>query len=215
MASNKDGDSPVRKITKLGSGSYTVTIPVNIIRKLHWQDRQKVVVEEEFGIVSIKDWEKQAPTKVASDKVDLKRGIDHIGVTVNFFIHDGKGKILLQKRSKNCRDEQGCWDIGGGAIEFGEELEEAVAREVQEELCAIPKKIEFVQVYDAHRDNNGTQTHWVAINFAVLVNPKNVKIGEPHKIDEIGWFTKDNLPSPLHSQFFKAFQSAIDKGLVK
>lgn len=215
MGRQKDGDNPVRKITKLGSGSYTVTIPIDIIRKLRWQDRQKVVVEEEYGIVSIKDWEKPKKTKVASDKVDNKRGVDHIGVTVNFFIHDGKGRILLQKRSKHCRDEQGKWDIGGGAVEFGEELEEAVAREVEEELSVKPKKIEFVQVYDAHRENSGTQTHWVAINFAVLVNPKDVKIGEPHKIDEIGWFTKDNLPSPLHSQFFKAFQTAIDNKLVK
>lgn len=215
MAASKDGDNIVRKITKLGSGSYTVTIPIDIIRKLRWRDRQKVVVEEAFGIISIKDWEKQAPTKVASDKVDIKRGIDHIGVTVNFFIHDGTGKIILQKRSKNCRDEQGRWDIGGGAVEFGEELEEAVAREVQEELSAKPKKVEFLQVYDAHRDNGGTQTHWVAINFAVLVNPKDIRIGEPHKIDEIGWFGKDTLPSPLHSQFFKGFQTAIDKGIVK
>lgn len=151
----------------------------------------------------------------AEDKIDLKRGVDHIGVTVNFFIHDGKGNVLLQKRSKNCRDEQGKWDIGGGAVEFGESLEEAVEREIMEELCVKPKEITFVQVYDAHRDNDGTQTHWVAVNYAALVDPKQVKIGEPHKIDEIGWFTKDNLPQPLHSQFFKGFQAALDKGYVK
>lgn len=154
-------------------------------------------------------------TDIAPEHVDFKRGVDHIGVTVNFFIHDGKGKLLLQKRSKNCRDEQGRWDIGGGAVEFGEELEDAVKREIMEELTVEPKKIEFVQVYDAHRDNDGVQTHWVAINFAALVDPKKVKIGEPHKIDEIGWFDSSNLPQPLHSQFFKGFQAALDKSIVK
>lgn len=152
---------------------------------------------------------------VADEKTDLKRGVDHIGVTVNFIIHDGNGRVLLQKRSHQCRDEKGRWDVGGGAVEFGETLEDAAKREIMEELCAVPKQLEFLQVYDAHRDNDGIQTHWVAINFAALVDPKEIKIGEPHKIDEIGWFTKDNLPSPLHSQFFKSYSVALEKGIVK
>lgn len=61
--------------------------------------------------------------KVADNKTDLKRGIYHIGVTINFLVHDGNGKLLLQKRSINCRDEHGKWDIGGGAVEFGETLD--------------------------------------------------------------------------------------------
>lgn len=57
---------------------------------------------------------------------DLKRGVDFIGVTVPFVIHDGKKNFLLQKRSKNCRDEQGRWDVGGGSMEFGEEWNQVV-----------------------------------------------------------------------------------------
>jgi 8-oxo-dGTP pyrophosphatase MutT (NUDIX family) len=60
---------------------------------------------------------KITPAEVA---VDLKRGVDYIGTTVSFIVHDGKGRVLLQKRSQNCRDERGKWDIGGGAVEFGE-----------------------------------------------------------------------------------------------
>jgi hypothetical protein len=33
-----------------------------------------------------------------------------------------------------------------------------------------------------------------------LVDPTKVKNNEPEKIDEIGWFSLDKLPSPLHSQ---------------
>lgn len=54
-------------------------------------------------------------SKVAEEKVDRLRGINHIGVTVCFVIHDGRGNVLLQKRSQRCRDEKGRWDIGGGA----------------------------------------------------------------------------------------------------
>jgi len=153
--------------------------------------------------------------KIAGEEVDLKRGVDYIGVTIPFVIHDGKGNVLLQKRSKNCRDEQERWDVGGGSLEFGEKLEEGVIREVGEELCTKPLKVEFLNAYEALRDNNGTPTHWMAFVHAVLVNPRDIKIGEPHKIDEIGWFNSSNLPSPLHSCFKESFSAAKDKGIVK
>jgi 8-oxo-dGTP diphosphatase len=77
-------------------------------------------------------------TKVAPDHVDLKRGIDHIGVSAGAIIHDGKGRILLMKRGPAARDEHGRWDICGGAVEFGESIDEAIRREIMEELCAEP-----------------------------------------------------------------------------
>ncbi len=151
---------------------------------------------------------------VADEKTDLKRGVDYIGVTINFLVHDGKGNILLQKRSQNCRDEQGRWDIGGGALEFGERLLDAVKREIKEELLTDPLSVEFLKSYEALRDNNGTPTHWMAFMFAVLVNPKTIKIGEPHKIDEIGWFNSKNLPDPLHSMFPHALEAAQKHNLI-
>lgn len=48
----------VRKITKVGGSSYAVTIPIEIIRKLGWRERQKVVVTEQHGEIIIRDWEK-------------------------------------------------------------------------------------------------------------------------------------------------------------
>nr|HPR10097.1 NUDIX domain-containing protein [Candidatus Saccharibacteria bacterium] len=121
----------------------------------------------------------------------------------------------LQKRGQRARDENGKWDVGGGAIEFGESISEAVSREIFEELCVIPMSIDFLTVYDAFRVNKSIKTHWVAIMHAVQVDPDKVKIGEPDKIEEIGWFTSKTLPSPLHSQFWKSYQVALDKGIVK
>lgn len=152
----------------------------------------------------------------ADDRIDLRRGIDHIGISASFVIHDGSGRVLLQKRGAKTRDEQGRWDVGGGAIEFGEQIHDAVRREVLEELMTEPLEIEFLTVYDAHRQlDDGQPTHWVAIIHAVKVDPSEVKIGEPHKIEELGWFTSDELPGPLHSQFWKSYQVALDKGIVR
>lgn len=150
----------------------------------------------------------------ADEKANLKRGVDHIGVGAASVIHDGRGNILLMKRGPNARDERGRWDICGGAIEFGETIEEAVVREVGEELCVKPLEMEFLTAYDAHRSNAGKRTHWVQILYSVKVDPNKVKIGEPDKISEIGWFTSKNLPKPLHSQFQKSFVPAKTAGIV-
>lgn len=152
--------------------------------------------------------------KIAKEHIDLRRGIDHIGVSASFVIHDGEGRVLLQKRGPNASDEQGNWDIGGGAIEFGETIEETIRREVLEELCVEPIDMQFLTVYDAHREHQGEKTHWIAIIYAVQVDPKSVKVGEPHKIDELGWFTSKNLPEPLHSQFPKSFDLAKAAGII-
>lgn len=154
--------------------------------------------------------------KIADVKTDMKRGVDHIGVTVCFVVHDGEGNVLLQKRSQGCRDERGTWDVGGGAVEFGENIVDAVKREVFEELKVKPLKVEYIITFDAHRTNHdGEKTHWIALGHAVQVDRSKVMIGEPHKIDELDWFTSINLPSPLHSQMQRLLNPAINLGIVK
>lgn len=144
-----------------------------------------------------------------------RRGIDFIGVTCSFLCHDGNGKVLLHKRSKNCRDEQGRWDCGGGAHEFGATVEETVEREIKEEYGVNPTSLKFIKVYDAHRQlDDGTPTHWLAVLYAAQVDPKKAKNNEPYKIDEIGWFTIDNLPSPLHSQLKHTLEATKTAGVV-
>ena len=131
----------------------------------------------------------------------LIKGIDYIGVTVVFLCHDGKGNIVMAKRSKNARDEQGRWDIGGGGLDFGSSPEETLKKEILEEYCTDVLNFEFLGFRDAHRELNDRPTHWIALDYLVLVDPYKVKIGEPHKFDDIGFYTLDNLPEPLHSQF--------------
>jgi 8-oxo-dGTP pyrophosphatase MutT (NUDIX family) len=129
-----------------------------------------------------------------------KKGVEYVGVTLSFFCHDGKGNFVLTKRSANCRDEQGRWDFGGGGLELHDSVEGRLKEEIREELCTDVLSYEFLGYRDLHRDNAGVPTHWIALDFKVLVDRAKVANGEPHKFDEIGWFTLDALPSPLHSQ---------------
>lgn len=104
--------------------------------------------------------------------------------------------MLLARRAAGARDESGTWDTGAGALEFGETFEQAVTREVTEEYLATPLEIVTLGVRNVLRAGS----HWVAVVFAVRIDPGAVGIGEPHKFDEIGWFRPDSLPAPVHSQ---------------
>ena len=130
----------------------------------------------------------------------MKAGEDYTGVSVVYFCHDGNGNFLMQKRGSSCRDEHGNWDIGAGAVDFGVTIEQTLASEIMQEYCTRIIESEFLSYRDVCRQNERTLTHWIALDFKVLVDKDKVKNGEPHKFDEIGWFTLNNLPSPLHSQ---------------
>ncbi len=142
----------------------------------------------------------------------MKKGLDFTGVAVVYFCHDGKGNILMNKRGVNSRDEQGRWDIGGGGVEFGVTIKENLRNEIKEEYCTDILDSEFLGFRDVHRENGGKKTHWIALDFKVLVDRAKVKNGEPHKFDDIGWFTLDTLPSPVHSQllnFLKLYKKKL------
>lgn len=132
-------------------------------------------------------------------------------VSCVFICHDSAGRVLLARRGAGARDEPGTWDTGAGALEHGESFEAAVAREVHEEYTADALDITVIGVRNILR--GAPVSHWVAVVFAVGVDPSQVAIGEPHKFDDIGWFTPDGLPQPQHSQLgetvalFRAWQS--------
>lgn len=136
----------------------------------------------------------------------MKPGRDHIGISIVYFCHDGQGNFVMAKRSQNARDEKGKWDTGGGAMEFGHTVEETLKKEIKEEYSTDVLAFDFLGYRDVHRAHEGERTHWVALDFKVLVDKKKVKIGEPHKFDDLQWFRLGNIPENLYSQLRKFFE---------
>ena len=54
-------------------------------------------------------------------------------LSVKVVIRHNNGRLLLLKRSSNCRSNAGKWDLPGGKIELGESFDRALLREVAEE----------------------------------------------------------------------------------
>jgi 8-oxo-dGTP diphosphatase len=140
------------------------------------------------------------------------KGKEFIGNGVVYFCHDGKGNFLMHKRSAQARDEHGKWDIGAGSLELGETAEATLRREIKEEYNCDVLNFELLGYRDIFREQDGKPTHWLALDFKVLVDPAQVKNGEPHKFETVAWFTNDSLPEQQHSQlphFLKKYGSRL------
>lgn len=122
-----------------------------------------------------------------------------------FLCHDGKGNYLLHQRGPNTRDEAGRWDWGGGAVEFGENIEDALRREIREEYRAEALDYEFLGFRQVHREADGKKTHWIAFDYRARVDPAQVSAADPD-VEKIGWFKMNDLPQPLHSQIPTALE---------
>jgi len=131
----------------------------------------------------------------------MQPGLSYPGISIVFLCHDQDGKFLFNLRSQNCRDEQGRWDCGGGAVEFGLPVLDTLKKEIKEEYSADVIEYHYLGYRDVHREVDGQQSHWVTLDFLVLIDHDQVKNNEPQKFDQIDWFDFDHLPSPLHSQF--------------
>jgi antitoxin component of MazEF toxin-antitoxin module len=58
MSTRKLSEHNIRKLTRVGGTSLSVTIPVNLLRALKWKEKQKVVVKKSGKKIIIEDWKK-------------------------------------------------------------------------------------------------------------------------------------------------------------
>lgn len=103
------------------------------------------------------------------------------------------GKILLVKRLS--APEAYHWGLPGGKVDWLEPVEQAVIREVREELGVEIGHLRLLCVVDQIDLKN--QEHWIAPVYVTSDMKSEPRIVEPHKHEVLGWFSPDQLPSPL------------------
>ncbi len=125
----------------------------------------------------------------------MKKGFDYIGVGVGAVILNSEGSVFLAKRGPEAGNERHKWEFPGGGVEFGERLEDAVTREVMEEYGFEIKVESLIDVVNHILPDE--KQHWVSPTFLCRYKSGTPTIREPHKCEEIGWFSLDEIPEDL------------------
>lgn len=121
----------------------------------------------------------------------------HIRLGVGIIIYNGK-KILLEHRT-DCKK----WGLIGGAIEIGEQVEDAAARECYEETSILinKKELYLFGVYSNINQKRIIQypdNCFHAIDLIYKYNLKKIQVFKKSRESiEISFFPFDNLPNDL------------------
>ncbi|MEM0266059.1 MAG: NUDIX hydrolase [Archaeoglobaceae archaeon] len=111
----------------------------------------------------------------------------HITLTVDAIIPYERKIVLVKRRNEPFKD---FYALPGGIVEYGETVENAVLREVEEETGLKGKIHSLVGVYsDPNRDPRG---HFVSICFIVIPIGGELRSGSDAK--EVALFSLHELP---------------------
>lgn len=111
--------------------------------------------------------------------------------TVSCWIMNEKGEVLVQKRAGEKRRNPNKWAKTGGQVDSGETVEEAIYREVKEELgIEIPKEqIEIDSVYKSDDKNKR-----FVYNYIFVVDYKlEDYILQKEEVADVKYFTIEEL----------------------
>ncbi len=125
----------------------------------------------------------------------MKPGKDFIGVGVGAFILNDKEELLMVLRAKNAKAEPNTWMIPGGSIDFNEKIEDAVMREIKEEIGVDIEIVDLLNVVNHILPEE--KQHWLSPTFICRIKSGTPKIMEPHKHNGLRWFKLDDMPENL------------------
>jgi 8-oxo-dGTP diphosphatase len=131
--------------------------------------------------------ERRTRRGVSKPAADLGKRLPR--VTVDAWIEDAKGRVLLVRRGRP--PFEGRWALPGGFCEWGETTEESCAREAREETGVRVRVGEVLGVYsDPRRDPRG---HTISVLYEARPIGGTVKGGDDAA--DARWFTSSEVLS--------------------
>jgi len=104
-------------------------------------------------------------------------------------------RILMVQRGK--APLLGYWSLPGGAVETGELLREAIAREVLEETALTVEVGEMAEVFERLMPDadGGTEYHYVLLDYLCKVTGGTPMAGDDSAA--VAWVRREDLPTLL------------------
>ena len=117
-------------------------------------------------------------------------------------VRDGEGHCLLLKRSMSSKGNPGKWDLPGGKVDAGENLEQGLLREVAEETGLT---ISLQRVLGAAESESPTKrVAYIILEGCVKVG--QVRLSSEH--DDYAWVDRQDLAKVDIAEQFRPFLKA-------
>jgi 8-oxo-dGTP diphosphatase len=123
---------------------------------------------------------RRRPGEGGAGAVSADPGV-HVGVAA-WCLH--RGRLLMLRRAEGASHGGGTWSLPGGWVDFGEEPEEAVFREVREETGVA---VRDPRLLDVVANTYGADLHVVCAFYAVEHDYGAAENREPGKHEHVGW----------------------------
>jgi 8-oxo-dGTP diphosphatase len=113
-------------------------------------------------------------------------------LAVRAVITDESGRVLVLKRAKT-KHGNGKWCLPGGNVEYGQTINEAVAREVAQETSLICKEIDFL-FYLENLPSKESELHYINLAFKCTAEG-SVKLN--HESSDHAWIDSSRIADYL------------------
>lgn len=122
-----------------------------------------------------------------------------MGLAQKVFVFNDEKKFLTMRRTKTAPTNPLKWDLPGGDVEFGENPQKSILREIKEETGLVVKN---PVVFDIWSHINSDDDYWVTVAFKAY-NPKGkLSISWEHDLHKwvtIDEFLKLKIPTKLRA----------------
>ena len=118
----------------------------------------------------------------------IKLSVD--AVVFGYTSQEGLSVLLIKRTMEPYR---GRWALPGGLVHDEESLEQAVARELQEETGVAINYLE--QLYSFGRPDRDPRNRVVSVAYYGLVKPDAFQLTTSNEASEVAWFDVKNIPS--------------------
>lgn len=150
--------------------------------------------------------------KVSRKEAHSGSGILH--PVVHLHIFNSKGELYLQKRPSTKDIQPGKWDTAvGGHVNLGETIEQALQREVMEELQIREFKPQAFMNYrwDSPQESELVFSFLAQIDQAIDYNPEEISDGRFWRLAELDQLIGKNILTPNFEREYTQLKSVVIK----